>query len=125
MTSTRVPEAMPRRPDALDARRTAAGALRPGAPLRAPGRTGVRPELVIDRTSLQERFDLELEWAPDVFPQLPLLLGSPDRPATGRLDSSAPSIFTAVREQLGLSLEPSRGEVEVFVIDRAERPTSN
>jgi uncharacterized protein (TIGR03435 family) len=81
--------------------------------------------IVVDRTSLQERFDLELEWAPDVFPQLPLLLNSPDRPPTGRPDSSAPSIFTAVREQLGLSLEPSRGDVDVFVIDRAERPAPN
>jgi len=85
----------------------------------------VEEPIVVDRTSLQERFDLELEWAPDVFPQLPLLLNSPDRPPTGRPDSSAPSIFTAVREQLGLSLEPSRGDVDVFVIDRAERPAPN
>jgi len=36
-----------------------------------------------------------------------------------------PSVFTAVREQLGLRLEPSRTERDVLVIDRLERPTEN
>jgi uncharacterized protein (TIGR03435 family) len=39
--------------------------------------------------------------------------------------SDAPSVFTAVREQLGLRLEPSRTERDVLVIDRLERPTEN
>jgi uncharacterized protein (TIGR03435 family) len=34
-------------------------------------------------------------------------------------------VFTAVREQLGLKLEPSRTERDVLVIDRLERPTEN
>jgi uncharacterized protein (TIGR03435 family) len=81
--------------------------------------------IVTDQTSLRDRFDLELEWAPDVFPPLLSVLPTPNAPAIGRFDSNAPSIFTAVREQLGLTLEPERGEVDVFVIDRAERPTAN
>ena len=81
--------------------------------------------IVIDQTALGERFDLELEWAPDVFPPLPSVLPTPNAPAIRRFDSNAPSIFTAVREQLGLTLEPERGKVDVFVIDRAERPTAN
>jgi len=35
------------------------------------------------------------------------------------------SVFTAVREQLGLKLESSRTERDVLVIDRLERPTEN
>jgi plasmid stabilization system protein ParE len=39
--------------------------------------------------------------------------------------SSGPSIFTAVREQLGLRLESGRGLVEVIVIDDVHMPTAN
>lgn len=66
---------------------------------------------VIDRTGLKGTFDLDLRWTPE-------LAGGGNDPSL-----AAPSLFTAVQEQLGLKLEPSRGPVEVFVIDRIERPT--
>jgi uncharacterized protein (TIGR03435 family) len=73
---------------------------------------------VIDRTGLTGRFDLELEAseikAPPNYKPGPSDLALP--PAAG------PSIFIAVREQLGLKLEPQTGHVSVIVIDHAERP---
>lgn len=63
--------------------------------------------VVVDRTGLTGRFDIELEW-------------SADQIATDR-----PSIFTAVQEQLGLKLESTRGPVDVLVIDHIDRPTED
>jgi len=69
--------------------------------------------MVIDRTGLTGNWDLTLTFAeqrsqPGV-----------DLPAS---DPSAPSIFTALREQLGLKLESTKGPVDVVVIDSVERP---
>ena len=73
--------------------------------------------IVTDRTGLAGRFEVSLEFAPDQMP--PPVPGSP-MPA---VDPNAPTIFTALQEQLGLKLEPTKGPVEVLVIDRAEQPT--
>ena len=69
--------------------------------------------VVTDETGLQDAYDLELTFAREG----PLPPGAP--PA----DPDAPSIFTALREQLGLRLEGRRGPVEVLVVDGIERPT--
>jgi uncharacterized protein (TIGR03435 family) len=61
---------------------------------------------VLDRTGLTGGFEFKMEWATD------------DDPA-------GPSIFTAVREQLGLRLESTRGPVEVLAIEGAEKPSGN
>ena len=66
---------------------------------------------VVDRTGLTGRYDLKLEWTPD-----------------GGGAAAAPelSIFTAIREQMGLRLESSRVTIDVVVVDRVERtPTEN
>jgi uncharacterized protein (TIGR03435 family) len=37
--------------------------------------------------------------------------------------TEAPTLFTALQEQLGLKLESTRGSVELKVVERVERPT--
>jgi uncharacterized protein (TIGR03435 family) len=72
--------------------------------------------LVLDRTGLNGGFDFDLEFAFD-----PIEGAAQPSSTTG----GAPSIFTALEEQLGLKLQAERGPVEVLVIDRMERPTEN
>jgi uncharacterized protein (TIGR03435 family) len=75
--------------------------------------------VVIDKTGLTGNFDFELKWTPDRMPP-----GAPSgTPALPANDPNAPSIFTALQEQLGLKLESAKNLVEVLVIDHVERPT--
>jgi len=66
---------------------------------------------VVDMTGIEGNFDVALEWAADD--------GVPDARA------DAPSLFTALQEQLGLRLESHKLPLEVLVIDQAERPSGN
>jgi len=76
--------------------------------------------LVVDRTGRDGRFDFDLEFTPPEGVRNPS--ESPDLlPA----DPDAPSIFTALEEQLGLKLDSTKGPVEVLVIDHVERPTED
>ncbi|MGH9673505.1 MAG: TIGR03435 family protein, partial [Bryobacteraceae bacterium] len=40
-------------------------------------------------------------------------------------DTTSPSVFTAVQEQLGLKLESIRAPVESLVVEKAEKPSEN
>jgi uncharacterized protein (TIGR03435 family) len=70
---------------------------------------------VIDRTGLGTTlYDWALEWTPD----------QPSPAAAGTTPSDLPtSIFSALQEQLGLTLESAKGPVDVLVVDRIEKPT--
>ena len=74
---------------------------------------------VIDKTGLPEVYDFELAWVPDE----PQRDEGPESPP--QADSSGPSIFTAVREQLGLKLVSEKGLVEFLNITHVERPSAN
>jgi bla regulator protein blaR1 len=81
---------------------------------------------VIDKTGLNDRYDVKLDWTPERGEGGAETLGLPpslDAPAPTA--SSGPSIFTAIQEQLGLKLESAKGPVEIVVIDRAEKPSAN
>jgi uncharacterized protein (TIGR03435 family) len=66
--------------------------------------------VVVDKTGLDGRYDLNLRW-------------TPDDAAAG--DSELPTLFTAIQEQLGLKLESAKEPVPVLVIDQVDAPTPN
>jgi len=67
---------------------------------------------VTDKTGLKGKYDVDLKWKPE-----------DSGPSSG--DDSGESIFTALQEQLGLKLVPTKGPVETLVIDHVELPTEN
>lgn len=73
---------------------------------------------VLDKTGLTGNFDFELTW-------------TPDQPARGGADTApppdpnGPSIFTALREQLGLKLTATKSPGVVLTVDNAEKPSAN
>jgi uncharacterized protein (TIGR03435 family) len=82
---------------------------------------------VIDKTGLTALFDIHLEFAPNFIhtPGVGSRGGSAEPGSPAAADSEAPSIFTALTEQLGLRLVAARGPVQVLVIDHVERPSAN
>ncbi|HEU4692888.1 MAG TPA: TIGR03435 family protein [Vicinamibacterales bacterium] len=76
--------------------------------------------LVVDRTGLTGTYDVDLTWTPD---QVPAVDPSPGPMPIPPVDPNGPSLFTALREQLGLKLESARGSVQVLIIDNAAELT--
>ena len=74
---------------------------------------------VIDKTGLAGLYDIKLQWTPELAQGAG---GNSDAPSD---ESTRPSIFTALQEQLGLRLESAKGPVEVMVIDSVQKPTGN
>jgi len=66
---------------------------------------------VVDQTALPGRYDFTLKWTYDVSRE-----NDPGAP---------PSLYTAIKEQLGLRMDAVKGPAEVLVIDKAERPSEN
>lgn len=66
--------------------------------------------VVIDRTGITEEFDFDIDWLAADSP--PDVLG-------------IPSVFTALREQAGLRLEPGTALINTLVIDRVEAASDN
>jgi 4-hydroxy-tetrahydrodipicolinate reductase len=69
---------------------------------------------VVDNTGLHGRYDYTLQWSRDDV--------SPPAPHS---DSSGPSIYTSLQEQLGLKLVKTKAPIEVIVIDHLEKPSAN
>ena len=66
---------------------------------------------VVDQTGIQGRYDFRMQWTVDSQRAT-----EPDAP---------PGLFTAIQEQIGLKLEPTKAMADVLVVDKVERPGRN
>ncbi len=126
------PAPLPRSPKPGETRR-----LGGGIAMEGPGRltsTGIElsmfanvlsritGRIVIDKTGLPGRYDFTLQWTPDER-ESPVPPGGPgDAPPP---ESTGPSLFTAIQEQLGLKLESQKAPMDILVIDHVEKPSEN
>ena len=70
---------------------------------------------VVDETGLAGTFDFTMEClAPEVTPG-----------ATPDPDAEGPTFLEAMKDQLGLKLEPMKTEMNVLIVDRVEEPSEN
>ena len=79
---------------------------------------------VVDQTGLKDRYDFRLRWTPDdsqfaQFRSAGVQQRKTDKPST------QPALNDAIRQQIGLRLEPVKAMVDVIVIDHVEHPSPN
>lgn len=72
-------------------------------PIFAELLSNLSPDPIVDQTGLTGSYDFKLSWD----------------------EVAGPSLATALREQLGLRLEPHRVPVSFFVFESAQRPSGN
>jgi uncharacterized protein (TIGR03435 family) len=84
--------------------------------------TTVLDRPVVDQTGLTGRWDFTLNWTPDESQFGGLGVKVP--PPSDKADAPPP-LFTAIQEQMGLKLDPTKAQVKVLVIDKVEKPSDN
>jgi uncharacterized protein (TIGR03435 family) len=71
---------------------------------------------VLDKTGLTDRYDFTIQWTPE----RPVRINAEEAPPP-----EGPTIFVALKDQLGLRLDSAKGPVEYLVIDHIEKLTGN
>lgn len=72
--------------------------------------------LIVDKTGLRGSYRINMLFD---------MMGSRRGPEVTPASDAVPTVFTAIRERLGLKLESSKAELDTVIIDRLERPTEN
>jgi uncharacterized protein (TIGR03435 family) len=80
---------------------------------------GLNDRPIVNATGLTGKYNLDLNWIPDIPRQAANPNGPPPVP------EGQASIFTVLEEQFGLKLVNAKAPVEVVVIDAVERPSEN
>jgi bla regulator protein blaR1 len=81
------------------------------AALASLGRLG-KP--LVDESGLVGKIDYTIEWLPEPSPGKEV-----------EADSEGPTFLEAVKEQLGLKIEPTKATLDVLVVDHVEEPSDN
>jgi uncharacterized protein (TIGR03435 family) len=79
---------------------------------------------VVDQTGISGKFDLSVLFTPDDSQ----FNGHPPKVPAAQADNpveSAPTLFEAFQQQLGLKLSPEKTAVDVIAIDHVEKPSAN
>lgn len=80
---------------------------------------------VIDQTGLQGRYDIDVTYTPEPFSAAALAQRGGAPPPGVNVDPNGPALFDALRDQLGLRVEPRKMLVPVLVIDHIEPLSEN
>jgi uncharacterized protein (TIGR03435 family) len=80
---------------------------------------------VVDKTGLKGKYAFNLHWTPDASEEEHLRQSGEPVAPNPPTDSNAPTLMTALEEQLGLKLESHNEPVHMLVIEHFELPTEN
>jgi len=72
--------------------------------------------LIVDKTGLRGSYRINMLYD---------MMGSRRGPEITPAPDAVPTVFTAIRERLGLKLESSKALLDTLIIDRLERPSEN
>jgi len=90
---------------------------------RSLATTGVATLPVVDQTGLSGTFDFTIEYSPEPTDALAII--NANSPDGFQIDPQGPTFADALRDQLGLKLESTKGPVQSLVIDHVEMPSEN
>jgi uncharacterized protein (TIGR03435 family) len=82
---------------------------------------------VVDQTGLTGKYDLHCTFTPDdsQFNGHPPMPPPQQQTDTANAAPSAPSLYDAFQQELGLKLSAEKTPVDVLVVDRVEKPSAN
>jgi uncharacterized protein (TIGR03435 family) len=74
---------------------------------------------VIDKTGLKGSYDFTIQWTHEQMGSADSASRAPSAPGLGTTP------IEALRDQLGLKLEPGKASLPILVVERVERPSEN
>jgi uncharacterized protein (TIGR03435 family) len=86
----------------------------------------LRSRVLVDKTGLHGPYSFKLHWMPQMPPGMPMpTMRSQGNRSAASSKPSGPSLFTALREQLGLTVQSTTAPVDTIVIQHIENPAKN